>query len=238
MELIRQLPSSVYHTGDELDKKVRHITSERQAFVGSAISRSQASHPHLVSSPVVDKTDSGLLWDTQSLCTICLDNFITGETTIRALQCGHIFHQECIDTFLGNHSSLCPQCKASVLPYGYCPTKITNTMVRRERHISRLRSSVTARDGNNANVHASLSYRQRLTKFVHTLESKDFPSPGDGNSIALQQQPVYMTSAVLAHETSLLKEDWSPTQSSPTLTRYEVVQRRIQEVCHLFAATI
>jgi len=57
---------------------------------------------------------------------------------IRELVCGHIYHTECIDEFLSQVSSLCPLCKASMLPPGHCP-KITNSMVRRERAVRRLR---------------------------------------------------------------------------------------------------
>jgi hypothetical protein len=73
----------------------------------------------------------------QSTCPICLDDFEPRESQVRELPCRHIFHVDCIDPFLLNNSSLCPICKQSVLPPGYCPPKITNMMVRRERLISR-----------------------------------------------------------------------------------------------------
>ncbi|GAB7343905.1 hypothetical protein MBLNU457_1860t1 [Dothideomycetes sp. NU457] len=76
----------------------------------------------------------------QPTCAICLDDFEHGETNVRQLPCEHIFHPECVDEFLRDNSSLCPLCKASALPKGYCPTTITNAMVRRERVIRRLRS--------------------------------------------------------------------------------------------------
>lgn len=82
----------------------------------------------------------------QPTCPICLDEFQTEVTPIRELPCGHIFHPDCIDSFLSNNSSLCPMCKRSVLPVGYCPTRITNAMVRRERNIRRLRSRITVAD--------------------------------------------------------------------------------------------
>ena len=68
----------------------------------------------------------------QPSCVICLDEFVADETRVRTLPCQHIFHPECVDQLLLRHSSLCPICKASVLPKGYCPVKITNVMVRRE----------------------------------------------------------------------------------------------------------
>lgn len=76
----------------------------------------------------------------QPTCPICLDDFEPNETQVRELPCRHVFHPDCIDTFLLRNSSLCPMCKQSVLPKGDCPVKITNVMVRRERHIARLRA--------------------------------------------------------------------------------------------------
>lgn len=82
----------------------------------------------------------------QPTCPICLDDFESNESQVRELPCQHIFHADCIDTFLISNSSLCPMCKKSVLPSGYCPATITNLMVRRERNIRRIR----ARSGANA----------------------------------------------------------------------------------------
>lgn len=75
----------------------------------------------------------------QPACPICLDDFIHNETTIRELPCRHIFHPDCIDLFLTGSSSLCPMCKKSAFPKGYCPVHVTNLMVRRERLLRRMR---------------------------------------------------------------------------------------------------
>jgi hypothetical protein len=75
----------------------------------------------------------------QPTCPICLDDFVPAETIVRELPCKHIFHPECIDPFLRANSSLCPMCKKSTLPAGYCPVQVTNIMVRRERLIRRMR---------------------------------------------------------------------------------------------------
>jgi len=83
---------------------------------------------------------------TQPTCAICLDDFARAETVVRELPCGHIFHPDCIDAFLRENSSLCPMCKKSVLPRGFCPPVVTNAMVRRERLLRRLRAQST-RDG-------------------------------------------------------------------------------------------
>ena len=75
----------------------------------------------------------------QTTCPICLDDFEHDETVVRELPCQHIFHPECVDEFLRTNSSLCPMCKKSALPTGYCPENITTSMVRRERTLRRMR---------------------------------------------------------------------------------------------------
>ncbi|KAK3904739.1 hypothetical protein C8A05DRAFT_42208 [Staphylotrichum tortipilum] len=87
--------------------------------------------------------------DYQPTCEICLEPYENRATVIRELPCGHIFHPECIDEFLAEVSSLCPICKASMLPQGHCP-KITNSMVRREYAIRRLRGQIDDQDDGEA----------------------------------------------------------------------------------------
>ena len=83
----------------------------------------------------------------QPTCAICLDDFVAATsaepqgTIVRELPCQHIFHPECVDTFLRDNSSLCPMCKKTALPKGYCPRVVTNAMVRRERMVRRIRPS-------------------------------------------------------------------------------------------------
>lgn len=86
----------------------------------------------------------------QPTCAICLDDFVPASpphqdgTTVRELPCHHIFHPECVDTFLRDNSSLCPMCKKTALPKGYCPQVVTNAMVRRERMVRRTPERATA----------------------------------------------------------------------------------------------
>lgn len=82
--------------------------------------------------------DVGQLTFSQCTCPICLEDYVSGETTVRELPCRHIFHPGCIDTFLLQNSSLCPVCKISVLPVGYFPETVTNLMVRQERLARRI----------------------------------------------------------------------------------------------------
>ena len=45
-------------------------------------------------------------------CTICLENYVNGDNTI-ALPCIHIFHADCIKTWLKNKTT-CPMCKYEI----------------------------------------------------------------------------------------------------------------------------
>lgn len=46
-------------------------------------------------------------------CNICLDNFML-ENSVRKLDCGHVFHKDCIDKWL-NNKTICPTCKQNII---------------------------------------------------------------------------------------------------------------------------
>lgn len=116
---------------EKIDEMPKYVFTDDEAAV-SVVSSSPTKSPHRIST--VPQTSFS-----QTLCPICLDDFVGGETEVRELPCKHIFHPECIDLFLRDTSSLCPMCKKSALPAGYCPVKVTNLMVRRERLVRRMR---------------------------------------------------------------------------------------------------
>ncbi|KAI5359457.1 putative Zinc finger, RING-type [Septoria linicola] len=102
----------------------------------------------------------------QPTCAICLDDFVLASegvegTTVRELPCHHIFHPECVDTFLRDSSSLCPMCKKTALPAGYCPRVITNAMVRRERILRQMRERL-GDDPDAANDALPQNFSQRI----------------------------------------------------------------------------
>ena len=125
----------------------------------------------------------------QPTCPICLDDFVSQTTTVRELPCSHIYHPECIDSFLRANSSLCPVCKGRVLPKGYCPTKVTNAMVRRERLLRRMRERVIEEppvDDSTATARAPVSVGRRMASFHRQFgrarddrrRTSNIPSPG------------------------------------------------------------
>ena len=118
----------------------------------------------------------------QPMCAICLDDFEPNNTMVRELPCNHIFHPSCIDPFLKDISSLCPMCKKSVLPTGYCPARITNAMVRRERlarrsRQQRRRGAGEAGEGNNNNRPNSTVSSISVAFTVATTEMEAPPPP-------------------------------------------------------------
>lgn len=153
-QVLDKLPIHIYTAGstNEPEKAVEsHAQSSRPGAPSTLVAaETGAKAPPLSrhsSAPTVPTTGMSSSWS-QPTCPICMDDFEANETQVRQLPCHHIFHPECIDTFLLNHSSLCPMCKQSVLPKGACPVNITNVMVRRERHINRMRAR-SARTANS-----------------------------------------------------------------------------------------
>lgn len=129
-------------------------------------------------STVTGFTNLSTATDYQPRCTICLEDYENRVTIIRELPCGHIYHPDCIDEFLNENSSLCPQCKASMLPEGYCPP-ITNAMVRRERAIRRLRDQVILEDG---------ELQESPSKWKSNLKRKLY-RPSNNPTSAVQEAP-------------------------------------------------
>lgn len=126
---------------DLLDKMPQYIfTSKAEGSTGATETGKSPLKSEATNSTAAAATSAPReVQFTQSTCPICLDDFTSGETTVRELPCNHIFHPECIDPFLRDNSSLCPMCKKSSLPAGYCPVVVTNLMVRRERLVRRMR---------------------------------------------------------------------------------------------------
>lgn len=48
-------------------------------------------------------------------CVVCLNEFQDDETLRLIPKCSHVFHSECIDAWLVNHST-CPVCRANLVP--------------------------------------------------------------------------------------------------------------------------
>ena len=156
MRHIQKFPLFTYHYEPDVSspplspqsvRTARSRTRTRSLDQSESAATAQMARPTTISEsgPISPFAPSTAATDYQPTCEICLEPFENRVTVIRELPCGHIFHPECIDEFLHEISSLCPICKASMLPEGHCP-KVTNTMVRRERAIRRLRGRVDEQD--------------------------------------------------------------------------------------------
>lgn len=186
----------------------------------------------------------------QPTCPICLDDFEPNETQVRELPCHHIFHPDCVDTFLLEHSSLCPMCKQTVLPPGACPVVITNMMVRRERHINRIR----ARGGNPPNSSSNTemqaanmpegrfaSIRSRLAgsavgrRMFRTSGATQStpPRPSDIEMASSAAAPVPTTGPTILHPTNDVSpappttattQNCTPTQNRREMARLRAIQ--------------
>ena len=129
----------------------------------------------------------------QATCPICLDDFVSGHSIVRELPCSHFFHPECVDDFFQTSSSLCPMCKKSVLPRGYCPN-ITNSTVRRERMIRRMRERVTVHDLGEGSRLARLPFVALVRgQFAH---ASSLPGRTPSAHVVVDSSPMQMTETV------------------------------------------
>ena len=56
------------------------------------------------------------LQETNTKCVICQDEFYNNDS-VRILECDHIYHKDCVDGWLTNHSHKCPCCRKSSAKY-------------------------------------------------------------------------------------------------------------------------
>lgn len=175
---------------DLLDKMPQYTytsqTEQGQAAQGEANNAGQSVKPR--ENPTTKGAPSDVAGHevhfSQRTCPICLDDFVQGETTVRELPCNHIFHPECIDPFLRNNSSLCPMCKKSALPPGYCPVQVTNLMVRRERLIRRTRESNSPEAAASSTANRLPAPIAALTRHIRRLSTPQVPRPNPYGSAA------------------------------------------------------
>ncbi|CBK23308.2 uncharacterized protein [Blastocystis hominis] len=73
------------------------------------------THPITVSKPQLERMFPSTSFSSikQEDCPICLSSF-TAADKIRTLQCGHVFHSECIDPWMIEYKAECPLCKNDI----------------------------------------------------------------------------------------------------------------------------
>lgn len=226
------LPSSPLHI-----RSMTASTLEKKARNESSTSNNRTALPETIFMDDSTSTRDSVLAHkflpySQPTCPICLDDYESEVTEIRELSCGHIFHPECIDTFLGSSSSLCPLCKKSALPPGYCPTKVTNAMVRRERNLRRLRARIVVDDSEaSADSGATSTLRSRFKKLKLRLQITPIFDPQPGQELSpvselplFGQQPIF-TGLPTRPQASVLGNEVSDRPS-----RREVVEQRIRDL--------
>ena len=64
-----------------------------------------------------DGEDDKLVVDngTGDTCAVCIEDYESGDE-LRALDCGHAFHKDCIDPWLITKRACCPVCKHVIAP--------------------------------------------------------------------------------------------------------------------------
>ena len=92
---------------DRLDNLSLDDSFDDLDFEGSGLDKNILDNMEIAKIKDVDKLDHD-----KKKCTICLENYANGDNTI-ALPCIHIFHADCIKTWLKNKTT-CPICKYEI----------------------------------------------------------------------------------------------------------------------------
>ena len=221
-ELLDEMPLYTYGTTAIISKSSQRastIAEEKADATSGPNSDTNLARP----APAVRSTSYRPTPLSQPTCAICLDDFVppsaeTEGTTVRELPCHHIFHPECVDTFLRDSSSLCPMCKKTALPKGYCPKTITNAMVRRERIVRTIRERMPA-DAANTELghtdHRSMTLGGRIRSSVG-LQGRRFSSTPGYHSQQMRQMGSTTTPLTTEDTTSALPP--SDSGALPTTT--------------------
>lgn len=216
-ELLDKMPLYTYGTVRPEEAPAQTQRSAKD-LASSSDSRSSSPAPDARPSPAMARAFSyrPTALD-QPTCPICLDDFVAADpstnepgNTVRELPCHHIFHPECVDAFLRDNSSLCPMCKKSCLPQGFCPKNVTNAMVRRERIMrrNRERGGVDENQPTDQNAeanavdnapqatsHPPVSLSQRISRRITSA-----PAPTSSNSQQMSDlTPIPQRSATSAY---------------------------------------
>ncbi|KAL1971860.1 hypothetical protein VTN31DRAFT_1948 [Thermomyces dupontii] len=157
-EIVRQLPMYIWQEPtSETDKQGTPENLTQQHSEPSSVAKGampQANPP----------TSNGhRRMFSQPMCTICLDEFVAGISFVRELPCAHIFHPECIDTFLTNESNACPLCKATVPPPS--SEEVADSRERQNHRRGRLEGQLFKRTWNR------LRALMRPTRNFHDMEA-------------------------------------------------------------------
>ena len=130
--ILQMLMSNAVRTGSATPEAARGMTLEellhRFGFEGGDDNLrqggSRAATPEQIERnttlTTLDKASVEGLADNQSTCNICLEEFKEGDDMRRITHCGHTFHSECIERWLGRVAS-CPICKHELNSDGQQP---------------------------------------------------------------------------------------------------------------------
>ncbi|KAH7292650.1 hypothetical protein KP509_29G079200 [Ceratopteris richardii] len=106
-EAIDKLPIAVFYRSENVS--VGAIDSKGLDSIKG--DPSQASKDENNAGPVVHHSRE---WKCLSECAICLSDFKEQECIRMLPKCQHCFHKECIQSWLGSHST-CPLCRSNLL---------------------------------------------------------------------------------------------------------------------------
>ncbi|XP_028774134.1 E3 ubiquitin-protein ligase RNF126-like [Neltuma alba] len=94
-------PSNIERLGNEFIDKYRAFQASKKPAPKSSMEKMEE----------FEITED--LQEQQPKCPICQEEFELGDK-VKAMKCGHYFHENCSDSWLGGEKNECPICKATL----------------------------------------------------------------------------------------------------------------------------
>jgi len=115
------LPAEVVRDDDGGRAPTRSMVENNRLHSESRLRDLNSRSPSVVFKTADElKTDQPqMVEDAADTCAVCIDCF-EPDSEVRCLECGHVFHKECIDPWLVDHGT-CPLCKVLVLQHATLP---------------------------------------------------------------------------------------------------------------------
>lgn len=179
------LPEIVYQPPEDASEKSEHEFDDgdhedKDVEQTAASSSSVCSPPESAPEPA----SSAELIDARTSCTmcsICIDDFETGERLTFLPRCSHAFHRDCIHPWLTERQGCCPMCKSNVLEDAAAEPSASSLPVPRSEGAA-TSPSETASDGANAGdsvTDEEMAIDDRHMGVIEEAEESERQNPGE-----------------------------------------------------------
>ncbi|RHY14378.1 hypothetical protein DYB32_010858 [Aphanomyces invadans] len=106
----------------QVHQELRHVIGKISPHISPAVTRPTTVHPQGGHDSARDTDGADIV------CAICLDGIGDPRETVELVQCGHLFHKECVGSWLQDHCT-CPLCRTMSFDEEFMVEYVTQTVL-------------------------------------------------------------------------------------------------------------